>query len=256
MAGRTVNKHVRAYVDGYDMSGYTVSVGGLSYGYDPNEIMCLTDSVKGAMPGKGVISIGNINGVMDNTATSSMHELFKAGADNPRDVMIPIGDRAAPVAGVPAFCAQVNQNTYMADITDGILTATLGLGNWDMRADTLAYPYPWGYLLHAKSARTAVNTSSGSNDNAAATSLGGYMMYQLFTGSTGTVTIKVQDSTGGAWSDVEGLTSGALTNASTPASKVHVTTTATTTIDRYTRWQIVLGTATTLTFALTLVRGR
>ena len=200
--------------------------------------------------------VGNINGVFEtSTGSNAMHDLFTS-ADTSRDVMIPIGIRAAPAAGDPVFVAQVNQNTYQAEPNDGVVTATLGLGNWDMRADTIAYPYPWGWYLHAKAARTAVNTSSGAHDFGASASLGGYMMYQIFTGTTGTVTIKVQDSTGGAWSDVEGLTSGALTNASTPASKVVATTLATTTIDRYVRWQLVFGTATSVTFALALVRGR
>ena len=252
--GRTVKKFVRAYVDGYDMSGYTVDVGSLNYGYDQNDIIALSDAVMGALPGQGNIGIGNINGIMDNTATVGMHVNFNS-SDAVRDVMIPIGIRAVPAAGDPSFTAQVNQNTYQADVTDGVLTATLGLGEWDYRGDSVAYPYAWGTLIHDKAARTAVNTSSG-HDNAVVSNLGGYMMYQLFAGSTGTVTIKVEDSTGGAWADVPGLTSGVLTEAGTVASALVPTTLATTQVDRYVRWQIVLGTATSATFALAFVRGR
>ena len=97
--GRTVNKYVRAYVDGYDMSGYAVSVGSLNYGYDQNDIIALSDAVIGALPGKGSISIGNINGIMDNTATSGMHVLFSSASDAVRDVMIPVGIRAVPASG-------------------------------------------------------------------------------------------------------------------------------------------------------------
>ena len=257
--GRTVSKYVRAYVDGYDMSGYTVSVGALNHSFDANEIITLTDAVKGAYPGRANISIGNINGVHDNTATSGFHTRFGNASDAVRDVMIPIGIRSAPTTGHPVFCAQVNQMSYQAEPVDGMVTATLGLGNWDARADTNFYPYPWGWMLHAKGAETATsgNVGTAGYDYGDTGSLhGGYMMYQIFTGSAGSVTLKVQDSTGGgAWADVPGLTSGAIANASLPTSKVVKTTALTTQVDKQVRWQMALGTASTVTFALAFVRG-
>lgn len=258
MAGRTVSKFSRVYIDGYDMSGYSRAAPNMQWGFRPERWMAIDDPVMGALPGQASIGLGTLNAILDNTATSGMHANFK-NSDAARDIMIPIGDRAAPAIGVPAFCAQVTQNSYQAQPQGGMVTVSIDLGDWDERGDTKAYPLPWGYLLHAKGARTAANTSSGAStivDNSVATTAGGYMMYQLFTGSTGTVTLKVQDSTGGAWSDVPGLTSGALTNASTPQSAIVTTTAATTQIDRYTRWQISLGTATSVTFAMALVRGR
>lgn len=254
MAGRTVSKFTRVYVDGYDMSGYSRSAPALQWGFSPSRWMAIDDDAMGALPGQASIGMGTYNGILDNTATSGMHAVLSS-SDAVRDVMVPIGDRAAPVAGVPAWCAQVIQNSYQAQPSGGMVTVSIDLGDWDERGDTKSYPLPWGYLLHAKGAATAVNTSSGSHDNSSATTAGGYMMYQLFTGSTGTVTIKAQDSTGGAWADIPGLTK-TVTNASTPASGIVTTTAATTQIDRYTRWQISLGTATSVTFASALVRGR
>ena len=62
--GRTVgSKYTRVYVDGYDMSGYTRSVGELAHGFNAGDIAALDDSVVGALPGQANISIGDINQV-------------------------------------------------------------------------------------------------------------------------------------------------------------------------------------------------
>ena len=251
--GRTVgSEYSRIYIDGYDMSGYARSIGNLSWGFKPNATLTLTDSITGALPGQGDISIGVVNSVMDNSTGSGFHVVFEDASDAVRNVMVPLGIRAAPVAGDPTFCAQVAQNAYKASVAEGVLTASMELGSWDERADTIAYPIPWGYLIHAPGAETVANTSGTANHSiTAATAKGGFMMYHVFGGSTGTVTVKVQDSTGGAWSDL--LSSGVLTQ-DTPKSGV-VVLTSTGAVNEDLRWQLAFGTATTANFALAFVRG-
>lgn len=250
--GRTVgSKYTRIYMDGYDMSGYIRSVGHLSWGFRANDIVTLADSITGALPGQCDISVGTINAVLDNT-TSGFHNTFEDASDAVRDVMVPLGIRAAPAAGDPAFCAQVAQNSYKSNLSDGVLTVSVDLGSWDNRADTIAYPIPWGYLIHAPNGEIIANTSGSANHSVtAATAAGGYMMYQVFGGNTGTVTVKLQDSTGGAWSDL--LTSGELTQ-DTPQSGI-VALGLTDTVNEDLRWQLAFGTATECNFALAFVRG-
>ena len=78
-------------------------------------------------------------------------------------------------------------------------------------------------------------------------------MYQVFSGD-GTASIKVQDaSTNSDVSFADLLSSGSV-NFSTPKSGI-VALAKTATVKRYVRWQIALGTATTVTFALAFVRG-
>lgn len=252
--GRTVgSRFTRAYVDGYDMSGYARSVGELSWGFTPNEGAVLDDAVIGAYPGQCTISIGDINGVMDNRA-DGMHDEFASASDAVRDVMIPIGIRAAPADGDPVFCAQVAQNAYQASVADEMLTVNMDLGSWDERAgSTGSYPIPWGYVIHAKGAETGVNAGSAGTTGGGQTTGGGFMMYQLFGASTGTITLKIEDSTGGAWSEL--VSSGVLTQTSTGQSGI-VALAEGGTVDTDLRWQLVLGTATTTTFALAFVRGR
>ena len=254
--GRTVSKFARVYVDGYDMSGYSRSAPVLNWGFRPAAWMALDDPAMGALPGQASISMGSYNGILDNTATSGMHAVL-SNSDAVRDVMIPLGIRAEPAAGDPTFCAQVTQSAYQAQPSGGMVTVSIDLGNWDERGDTKAYPFPWGYLLHAKGLVAAANTSSGAYDYGSSGSTnGGYMMYQVFARSnTGTATITVEHSTGGAWSVCTGLTYS-VTDSSAAASGIVTTSSATSSINRYTRWQTSLGTSTGVTFALALVRGR
>ena len=258
MAGRTVSKFSRIYVDGYDMSGYSRAAPSLGWRFNPGAWKALSDPAVGVLPGQAQVNLGTYNGVLDNTATSGMHARMSS-SDATRDIMVAIGDRAAPTVGVPAFCAQVTQNSYQAQPGDGIVTVSMDLGGWDERADSNTYPLPWGYLLHAKGTRTAANSSSGATaivDNSAASTNGGYMMYQIFPlSNTGTATLTVEHSTGGAWTNCTGLTYS-ITNSAAAASGIVNTTTTGSTINRYTRWQLSLGTSTGVQFALALVRGR
>jgi len=240
------------------MSGYARTVGELGWGFDPNEVITLTDAAKGALPGQCNISVGDINAVLEtNTGTTAMHDIFKNGGDAVRDVMIPIGIRAAPAQGDPVFCAQVSQKSYMAnDPGEGIATVTMGLGNQDIRNDSTGnfmYSLPWGVMVAEKMTSTAANTGTYDYDfGDTGAAYGGYMMYQLFTSSTG-VTLSIEDSTGGAWSSL--VSSGVINASTTPVAAVEVLG-STGTVDEYLRWQIDMGAATTATFAIAFVRGR
>jgi len=252
---RTIDKHTRFYADGYDWSGYTRSVGPLVWTYEEGDQTCLTDACKNVLLGQASVGIGTLNGVMDNTATTGLHILAN-GANVMRTVMIPIGFNAAPAQGDPVYMGEFEQKDYMG-VTGNISTyATVTFSGSSLRGSTFLYDKPWGILLHAKGAETAVNSANGVSDmiTPASTAFGGYMVYQVFAGN-GTATIKVQDATsaGGAYSDVSGLTSGVIDCSTVKYGRVAIGRTAT--IRAYTRWQIVLGTATTVTFALGLVRA-
>jgi hypothetical protein len=74
--GRTVFKHSRVYIDGYDLSGYSRSFGPLGVSYAAEMIAALTDGVKNTLPNHATISPGVINGIFDNTATSGLHDVL------------------------------------------------------------------------------------------------------------------------------------------------------------------------------------
>lgn len=249
---RTHTKHLRAYVDGVDLSGYSRSIGALGAMADASPDSAWTDEVKNVILGQTTIQVGDLNTILDND-TAGAFVTLKAGTGQ-RNLVIPIGVNASPTNGDPMFAWQMEQATYLGEAGDGFVSANINFGGASY--GILNYKKPWGFILHAKGAETAVNTAIGQDDNGASSALGGIFVYQLFS-SDGTVTLKAQDAAtnlNGSFADLTGATSGSIDATSAPLSgMVALGTTAT--IRRYTRWQIVFGTATTATFFMGLIRN-
>ena len=69
--GRTVPRWVRFYADGFDLSGFSRTVGPLKWEFEEADLTVqMADAAKGFMPNLASISPGILNGVFDNTATS------------------------------------------------------------------------------------------------------------------------------------------------------------------------------------------
>lgn len=254
--GRTTGKFLRVYANGYDLSGYTVGIGPLLCEYDTNPMACLTDPVKGSLLGRPTLGVGTLNGVMDTTALGLHAALSAPGAA--RKVMVAIGDAAAPAAGDPVYAGEFNQLAYSSEPGETMSTVTVPFGK-GTPVTGMNYEKPFGVLLHAKGSETAVNEGSGI-ENAAATSGGGYLMYQIFSiTGTGTVTISIDESSDDGDEDgyaaLTGATSGAIATASAPvAGIVQLATDAA--VEQYLRWQIAFGgSASACNFALAFIRG-
>jgi len=256
MTGRTVAKHARFYMAGYDMSGYTRNFGPLVWTYDEQGEAALSDDIKNYLPGHPTISVGQLNGFFDNTATSGLHTIAST-AGVIRTIMAPIGMRAAPVAGDAVWCGQFTQLGYQ-EAGEGFVGVNIPFGGWDNSGTTLAYDQPWGVLLHANSAATEANSTTGEGiDTAGAqTTKGGYMVYQVF-GGTGAVTISIDDSADdSSYAALDDATTGEIADASVPQAGI-IALGKTATVEQYLRWQIVAGGGfSTVTFALAFVRGR
>jgi len=252
----------RFYVDGYDISGYSRDIGEFGISHDDAVDSSVTKAIKGHWIGQATVTPGVINAVLDDTA-GGLHASLRTSTD--RDLMVAIGKLAAPVDGDIAFCGQFPQNSYRGggDAT-GLVAATLSLGEGQHGASTLGYACPFGRLLLAHAAKTAANSAVGfDNYSGAATALGGWMMYQISAAAgTGdiTATLKVQHAAtnlDGSFADL--LSSGVLNLGSGgtfggPYSGV-VALGHTADVYRYTRWQIALGTATSVTAAIAFMRA-
>lgn len=254
MAGRTNSKWLRVYVDGYDLSGDARQIGPLGLTYDEAELTGMSNAIKGYLPSHASVSAGTLNAVLDNTATTGIHEVM-SGAGVMRTLMVAVGMRAEPAQGDPAFMGQFEQEGYGKEVSGGVYV-NIPFNSYSIRAATLSYENPWGVLLRPKTATTAVNSAVGVDDYGASTAFGGYMSYQVFAGN-GTATIKVQHAAAnndGSFADLGGCTSGSI-DCSTVKYGIVPTTARTTTVNRYIRWQIALGTATSVTFALAFHRA-
>lgn len=251
--GRTHSRWTRFYMNGYDLSGDARSVGPLAHTQDVEEMEGLNWAVKGAMPSQSMIGIGSVNAILSADGVDEMHDLFATPSSN-YPVMIPVGIRAEPAAGDPVFQAQINELAYLLDVATASITVNLNFGN-KPASTLLNHSKPWGVLLRAKAAATAANTAVGIDDNGAASAYGGVMCYQVFAGN-GTATITVQDgeaNENASFGNLTGATSGAI-DCSTPSAGI-IQTATNAAVKRYLRWQIALGTATTVTFALSFVRS-
>lgn len=248
---RTHLKHYRIYINGIDLSGTSRTIGPLAWMFGAEEDAALTDASKNILIGQADIQAGALSAFLENDAA----QLFANQAQTTRNLMVAIGANAAPVAGNPVFCWKFEDIGYKAEQGSGFVTATLPFGGPSFTS-TLTYQRPWGYLLHAKGAETAVNTAVGLDDNGASSALGGIFIYHLFT-SNGTCTLSVDDAatnTNPSFAALSGATSGSINASVTPQhGMVALSTSAT--VRRYTRWQIAFGTATTATFALGFIRN-
>jgi hypothetical protein len=257
--GRTSLRNWRAYVDGYDLSGYTRSFGPLSCTFEEGVDDAITLMVKATMIGSATVSIGTLNGIFDNTATSGIHAVMKTVGVS-RCIMFPCGIQSAPIDNDPVFVGKFTQLGYYAAPEELPVHISIPFGGTVDNAGNTAYARPWGTLLRAKAVRTSVsgaNTAVGL-DQLAETEKGGYMAYQVFAGN-GTATLSVEHSTttnedAEFSSLIDTGTGGSIKNFSTPKAGI-VQLPKDTTVGQFVRWQIAFGSATTVTFALAFVRG-
>lgn len=264
MPGRTVAKHMRVYMDAFDMSGYTRSLGTVGVEYEEADLSSVTDPVRGALPNLAKWPLGALDSVLDNTALVGTVSSLQPGAGTMRTITACFGDRAAPVQGVPCITGQWEQKSYMSVEDGGAVTVNAEFEDSARVTTGLnIYPSPWGWLLHPLSAETAANTAVGIDPDLAvpATLKGGYMTYHITaSNAAGTVVVKVQDAAvnaDGSFADLAGCTTSAIGFAAIAAGTAFgVVPLGLITTRRYLRWQIVLaGGMTTATFSLAFVRG-
>lgn len=257
--GRSVTKYERLYLGGYDMSAYIMDTGekGVDYEANAGTSFCLADLVTGAICGRPAVMLGPLNGVFDNTATSGLHVIANAAQGSRVNVMYSRGVLAVPTIGDDAFCVPATMGQYHATQVDNTSAVNLTFSGLDASAG-LNYDEFFGALLHAMGAETGANSANTNADAGAASTAGGWLMYQVtsITG-TGTVTISIDDSANGTtWAALSGATTGTIATASAPTSGfIQLATNAT--VRRYLRWQVAFGgSATACTFALAFMRGR
>jgi hypothetical protein len=252
--GRIRLKDRRVYVDGFNVSGMARTIGPLNHEYDvPNLTAHMGDTVKGYLRGQVHATPGVLNTVFDNTATTGVHTLFQGEEGTKRTVLVAQGVLATPVAGDPCFFGQYVQNSYLPYSEGGAVVVNVHFGGWAADASIAPVGRAWGVLLDpGTTARTAVNSSTGIDDNGAATSAGGYGCYHVLSSSNASHTgiIKIQDAAtnaDGSFADLAGATTGVITLT---AGVSGLLIPSTLTVRRYLRWQIVMTTITSVTFVL------
>lgn len=258
--GRTHHKWDRVFVSGYDVSGMSRTVGPLELTYDEHDLTAdMGDQVKGYQKGQTHANVGTLNAVFDNTAVTGIHALLGT-AGGIRLVMVCKGIQGVPADGDPAFCGQFIQGAYQV-VSGGAVTVSVPFQGHGSTATYLNYCMPWGILLHANAARTAVqgvNAAVGfDNPTGAATSKGALFVWMVTAGD-GTATLLAQDAAvnnDGGFVNITSATTG-LIDMSTPTGGIIYCAGVAGAIRQYVRWQISFagGTASTVTFLSALCR--
>ena len=258
--GRTTSRWTRVYMGGYDVSGMAREIGPLGSTFDEAETTSFADAVKSYLPNHPDLNVGTLNALFDNTASSGIHDIA-SGSNIKRVVTVVKGIRAVPAIGDPAFAGEFMQSAYAIE-GDGAVYANIPFAGWAADAAHRAYPIAWGNLLHANGAETDVNSADAGvrSGTEAATAFGGFMVYHVLaaSGAGETATIKVQhsvDEDDANYGDLAGCTTGVIDVGTAPVAGVVATTDNVTAVKEFTRWQIVLGTATSVTFVLSFIRG-
>jgi hypothetical protein len=258
--GATVSKHWRKYIGGYDLSGYTSNIGPLTCTFEEGEFAPQNAELKGKWLGQvTAMSPGALNGIFDNTAATGLHALMSSPGTS-KIVTVAIGIQAAPAMGDPVYCGEFDQLDY-AVVTGTPVAANIQFGNVAATMDALNYETPWGNLLHANGAETGANSSTG-YDGLAQSLLGGYMVYHVLTAAGAgdqTATIKVQHADANVDGSFADLVSSGVINCGSGGTAVPtagiVALAKGATVKQYLRWQLALGTATSVTFVLSFVRS-
>lgn len=252
---RTHQKHIRAYTNGVDVSGYGRSVGSLDWTFDAEPDAAFTDGVKNILIGKGNIAAGPYSAFLDNDAAGLFSLAGSGSADHGTvDYLIAIGANAAPANGDPIFAWTFEQTSYQVEPGAGFVAVSIPLGGASY-ASKRTYCKPWGRLIHAAGTETDVNTAAGIDDAAQSTK-GGLFVYHLLS-SDGTVTLTAEEASTNTdvnFAAITGATSGSI-DASVSPKYGFVALSPTATIKRYVRWQISFGTATGATFVAAFIRN-
>lgn len=252
---RTVSRWIRTFLGGYAISGDLVSLGQATHEFEEVNMTGMADGCEGFLPGRPNASLGQISGFLDNT-TNHLHDLARA-AVGAQVITVAIGRQAAPTSGDPCFVVNPEILSYQALDVSGGQFVNIALSKRSARGTANPFHEPWGSLLDpGLVAKTAVNSAIGIDDFGAATNFGGYQVAQILAGN-GTATIKTQHAstnTNPSFSDLAGATTGVV-DCATPKALI-APTARLLTVNQFLRWQIVLGTATTVTFALAFVRAR
>ncbi len=238
MAKRT-GLGMRLYVGGRDISGDINSFGAIMGGPNPLD---MTDITQSAMAREGGLRNGGAQfTAFFNDATNRAHPVLAAlpGADV--DVMGLLG----ATIGQPAFCCRAKQIGY--DPTrdaEGNLTMAV-------EVQSNSFGLEWGEMLTDGARTESAATNGASLDGTASTAFSWQAYIQTFALTSGTPTVKLQDSAdNSSWADVTG---GAFATP-TANSTERIAGAGGATLRRYVR-VATTGTFAGLSFAVALVRN-
>lgn len=241
MPNKTSGIGDRFFVDGFDVSGDTNSIGRVGGGPAALDV---TDITQGGRSRLGGELGGEINWVSYwDITTNQSHAAFSALPRTSRIVSYFHQPTAIGSDCASMVAKQIGYDPTRA--TNGMLTAAVASQNAD------GYPLEWGFALTAGIRTDTTATNGASLDGGASTSFGAQAYLHVFSVTGTSVTVKLQDSADNStFADI----SGAAFIAATTAGAQRLALTAGSTVRRYVR-AVTTGTFTNAQFAVNFVRN-
>lgn len=224
--GKTHPRHFRLYADGMDLSGDTRGVSSFGMTYQEDAVTGWSEGVENYTLGQLSIFINGYSAVFNNATGRSFTEL----KDNESYVVcLPMGIRAAPAYGDPAFAATL-QARGITVTGDGPVTLETDFLGVDAAVTTLP-TNAFGVVQYPLTAITATTTGT-QVDHGAATTNGCIGYLQVTATSSGNYAIIIEHSDTGAWGGEEATLLTFAANASAVGGEALA---ATGTVNKYTR---------------------
>ncbi len=231
-------RNLAIYVNGVDISGDLNEISPVSE-QDMAEVATFGSLNHQAYAGLAKDS-GTIQAIYNSTSAVVFQNLIQSASGYA--MMMPFGS----TRGNPIYCTnEINlKNNTMKSVVTDVNRATISF-------ETVNYPFEAGVLLLQKYTDVASFTVGDSVDNSTSTLLGGAGYLQVFNcGSSGNIVVRILTSSTGLFAGEEATTATFVTISTSGTNRVSITGT----IERYAKVTSNLGTATTATLAVGLVR--
>ena len=230
--GKTHARFWRLIADGVDLSGDTRAIGSFGKTYEVHPVEGWSSGVKHFQLGRPEHFLNGYQAVFNNTAaTGSYTEL---SAQEEYIISLIMGIRAAPIVGDPCFISTMEQTQFKIDGTDAVLiNAEFVKSITDSDHEDC-----WGVCL-APGTSLSSTTNGTSVNNGASSSNGALAHLHVTATSSGSWTLKIQDSANDAdWADL-------ITFASDGSTVTAEAKDVTGTVDQYVRFQATRSAGTT-----------
>jgi len=238
--GKTHARWFRLIVDEVNLSGDSRQVGDFGTTRQIAPIEGWSDGVVHYSLGQTEHMLSGYQAVFNNTAALGSHTELSAIEEYV--ISLPIGIRAAPAIGDPAFLSSMNQTLYTVDGTDAVLVNA----EFVKAITDSDHEAAWGVVLAPGTAFTATDNGA-SVDNAASSASGALAHLHVTVSDGGTWAYKVQDSANNSdWADLITFSSDGTVIAGERGDVAG-------TVDRYLRFQAT-RTSGTCTAWCTVVR--
>jgi len=194
--GKTNARWMRFICDEFNLSGDSRELGEFGVSYEETDVTGLSDGVMNFTLGHPTRVLDGYQAAFATDGTTRSFDVLKA--PETRIISVPIGIRAEPAVGDPAFLHYANQASFTHD-GDGPVLVTANMPSGVTYTDL---ERPWGVVLAAGASLDAT-TDGTSVDNGASSSNGLTAFLHVTATSSGDWVLKVQHSADdSSWADL------------------------------------------------------